>query len=98
IHTSAPALPGALAISRGVGVDIDPQRIKEAKANAKEAGVADRVEFREGDLFKANIRDATVVTLYLLTSVNERLKPKLLSELKPRSEEHTSELQSRENL
>lgn len=69
--------------ARGVGIDIDPQRIKEAKENAKEAGVANKVHFREGDLFKADISQATVVTLYLLTSVNQRLKPKLLKELKP---------------
>jgi hypothetical protein len=69
--------------ARGVGVDIDPERIAEANENARRAGVADRVEFRQGDLFKADIRDATVVTLYLLPTVNERLKPKLLSQLKP---------------
>jgi tRNA A58 N-methylase Trm61 len=69
--------------ARGVGVDIDPERITEANQNARKAGVAQQVEFRQGDLFKANIGEATVVTLYLLPSVNERLKPKLLSELKP---------------
>jgi precorrin-6B methylase 2 len=69
--------------ARGVGVDINPERITEANQNARKAGVAQRVEFRQGDLFKANISEATVVTLYLLPSVNERLKPKLLSELKP---------------
>jgi len=69
--------------ARGVGIDIDPQRIKEATENARKAGVAERVEFRQGDLFKADIRDATVVTLYLLSSVNLQLRPKLLAELKP---------------
>ena len=69
--------------ARGVGIDIDPQRIKEATERARKAGVADRVEFRQGDLFKADIRDATVVTLYLLSSVNLQLRPKLLAELKP---------------
>jgi SAM-dependent methyltransferase len=69
--------------ARGVGIDIDPQRIKEGRDNARRAGVADRVEFREGDLFKADIGDATVVTLYLMSSVNLRLRPKLLNELKP---------------
>ena len=69
--------------ARGVGVDIDPQRIKEARENARAAGVEDRVKFVQGDLFKADIDEATVVTLYLLSSVNERLKPKLLAELKP---------------
>jgi ubiquinone/menaquinone biosynthesis C-methylase UbiE len=69
--------------ARGVGIDIDPQRIKEAQDNARKAGVADRVEFRQGDLFQADIKDATVVTLYLLSSVNLQLRPKLLAELKP---------------
>lgn len=69
--------------ARGVGVDIDPKRIEEARANASRAGVADRAEFRLGDLFNADIRAATVVTLYLLPEVNMRLKPRLLSELRP---------------
>ncbi len=69
--------------ARGVGIDIDPKRIEEARANAAKAGVADRTEFRLGDLFKADIGAATVVTLYLLPEVNVRLKPKLLSELAP---------------
>lgn len=68
---------------RAVGVDINPDRITEANENARRAGVQDQVEFRQGDLFDADISDATVVTLYLLPSVNERLKPKLLAELKP---------------
>ena len=68
---------------RGVGIDIDPQRIAEAQDNARKAGVADRVKFIEGDLFDADIRDATVMTLYLLPDVNLRLRPKLLSDLKP---------------
>ena len=69
--------------ARGVGIDIDPQRIKEARDNARRAGVADRVEFREGNLFTSNISEATVVTLYLLSSVNLQLRPKLLTELRP---------------
>jgi SAM-dependent methyltransferase len=69
--------------ARGVGVDIDPERIREARANAQEAGVADRVELREGDLFEASISDATVVMLYLWPHVNLRLRPKLLAELRP---------------
>ncbi|MFP2907678.1 SAM-dependent methyltransferase [Pyxidicoccus sp. 3LFB2] len=69
--------------ARAVGVDINPERITEANENARRAGVQDKVEFRQGDLFDADIGDATVVTLYLLPSVNERLKPKLLAELKP---------------
>lgn len=69
--------------ARGVGIDIDPERIKEATANAKAAGVADKVKFIEGDLFETDISAATVVTLYLLTSLNLKLKPKLLNDLKP---------------
>lgn len=69
--------------ARGVGVDINPDRIAEANENARRAGVQGQAEFRQGDLFQADIDEATVVTLYLLPSVNERLKPKLLSELKP---------------
>jgi ubiquinone/menaquinone biosynthesis C-methylase UbiE len=67
----------------GVGIDIDPQRIQEATANAQAAGVADRVKFIEQDLFQADISKATVVTLYLLSGINLKLRPKLLSELKP---------------
>ncbi len=69
--------------ARAVGIDIDPERIREARANARSAGVEKRVEFRQGDLFEADLKDATVVTLYLLTGVNRKLRPKLLSELKP---------------
>jgi len=68
---------------RAVGIDIDPKRIAEATANAKAARVTDRVRFIEGDLFEADISEATVVTLYLLTRLNEKLKPKLLKELQP---------------
>ena len=68
---------------RGVGVDIDPQRIKESNENARAAGVADRVRFVEQDLFKADFKEATVVTLYLLPDVNLRLRPRLWSDLKP---------------
>ncbi|PYS50838.1 MAG: SAM-dependent methyltransferase [Acidobacteria bacterium] len=69
--------------ARGVGIDIDPERIKEANENARKAGVADQVRFLNQDLFQANIGEATVVTLYLLDSLNEKLRPKLLRELKP---------------
>jgi len=69
--------------ARGVGVDIDPQRIDESILNARLAGVADRVKFIEDDLFEVNISDATVVTLFLWPSVNLKLRPKLLAELKP---------------
>jgi cyclopropane fatty-acyl-phospholipid synthase-like methyltransferase len=69
--------------AHGVGIDINPQRIQEARANAKAALVGPRVRFEENDLFDADIHDATVVTLYLLPHVNMRLRPKLLKELKP---------------
>jgi SAM-dependent methyltransferase len=69
--------------ARGVGVDINPDRIRDARLNAKQAGVEDSVKFIEGDLFKADISGATVVTLYLLPSVNLKLRPRLWSELKP---------------
>lgn len=68
---------------RAVGIDIDPQRIKEARENAASAGVEDRVTFRQEDLFKADFSEATVVTLYLLNTLNEKLRPRLLAELKP---------------
>lgn len=68
---------------RAVGIDIDPHRIKEANDNAKKAGVTRLVEFRNEDLFKANFREATVVTLYLLPDLNVKLRPRLLAELKP---------------
>ncbi|WP_413467412.1 SAM-dependent methyltransferase [Pleurocapsa sp. FMAR1] len=70
-------------ISRAVGIDIDPQRIQEANTNAKEAGVSDRVRFLNQDLFQSNFSDATVVTLYLLPTLNVQLRPQLLSQLKP---------------
>lgn len=68
---------------RGTGIDIDPQRIKEANANAQKAGVTDRVKFLNQDLFETNFSDATVISLYLLPSLNQKLKPKLFKELKP---------------
>ncbi len=69
--------------AQGVGIDLNPERVQEAKTNAKEAGVSNQVKFIQGDLFEADLSDATVVTLYLLSSVNEKLRPKLLKELKP---------------
>jgi len=69
--------------TRGVGYDIDPERVREANENAQKAGVTDKVRFVEGDIFDADIKDATVVTLYLLPDVNMRLRPKLLADLKP---------------
>lgn len=70
-------------IARGTGIDINPERIKEAEANLKAANVGDRVRFLNEDLFEAKISDATVITLYLLPSLNLKLLPKLLSETKP---------------
>ena len=68
---------------KAVGIDIDPERIREATENAKKAGVTDLVQFRQEDLFKADFRDATVVTLYLLPDLNVKLRPRLWDELKP---------------
>ncbi|WP_257667837.1 SAM-dependent methyltransferase [Parapedobacter tibetensis] len=69
----------------GIGVDLNPQRIKEANENAKAEGVTDKVRFVQGDLFDFDFSQASVVTLYLLPSVNLKLRPKLLKELKPGS-------------
>ena len=69
--------------ARGVGIDINPVRIGEAKDNAKKAGVEKLVRFEENDLFQADIHEATVVTLFLLPNVNLKLRPKLLQDLKP---------------
>ena len=68
---------------RAYGIDIDPQRIQEANENARKAGVTNLVQFRREDLFKANFKEATVVTLYLLPELNVKLRPRLLAELKP---------------
>ena len=69
--------------ARAVGIDIDPQRISEAQANLKAAGVGNLVRFLNQDLFTTDISEATVVTLYLLPSLNVKLLPKLNKELKP---------------
>lgn len=69
--------------ARGVGIDIDPQRVQEANQNAQQAGVSDRVQFLQQDLFETDLSQASVVTLYLLPSLNLKLRPKLLRELKP---------------
>jgi ribosomal protein L11 methylase PrmA len=69
--------------ARATGIDIDPQRIKEATANLLKSGVGDRVRFLNQDLFTTNLSEATVVTLYLLPSLNLKLLPKLKAELKP---------------
>jgi ribosomal protein L11 methylase PrmA len=68
---------------RAVGIDIDPERIREAQDNAKKNGVESLVQFRLQDLFEADFREATVVTLYLLPDLNLKLRPRLLAELKP---------------
>jgi len=69
--------------ARGVCVDIDPQRIRESRANAERGGVAERIRFRNEDLFDTEISGATVVTLFLWQSVNEKLRPRLWRQLKP---------------
>jgi precorrin-6B methylase 2 len=69
--------------TRAVGIDINPERIREAEANRKKSGVGDRVRFLNEDLFEADISQATVVTLYLLPSLNLKLLPKLLRDVKP---------------
>ena len=79
IVTTAAQKYGASA----VGIDIDPQRVKEATERAQKMGVSDKVKIIQGDLFEADIRNASVVTLYLLTSLNVKLMPKLKKELKP---------------
>lgn len=71
--------------AKGVGVDIDPQRIKESKENAKSAGVTDKVEFSIKDLFEMEFGEADVLTMYLLPQVNLKLRPKILSDMKPGS-------------
>lgn len=68
---------------RGVGVEINPRLVEESRENAQKAGVGDRVQFLQQDLFATDIREASVVTLYLLPEVNLRLRPKLLQELRP---------------
>ena len=69
--------------ARGTGIDIDPQRIKEANANAATNKVTDKVRFLNQDLFTTNLSEATVVSLYLLPSLKLKLRPKLMAELKP---------------
>jgi cyclopropane fatty-acyl-phospholipid synthase-like methyltransferase len=69
--------------ARGYGIDIDPAPLIRARRDARRAGVADRVRFERGDLFQADLRPATVVTLYLFESLNRRLAPKLRAELRP---------------
>lgn len=69
--------------TKGVGIDINPDLVQRSRKNAEEAGVADRVSFQQQDLFQTDLSQASIVTLYLLPSVNMRLLPKLLQELRP---------------
>lgn len=71
--------------TRGTGIDIDSVRIAESRLAARKAGVTGKVQFRQADLFETDLRDASVVTLYLLPTLNVRLRPKLYKELKPGS-------------
>lgn len=66
-----------------IGVDIDPQRIAEAQQNAREAGVEEHVEFVQGDLFQMDFSEATVLTMYLLESINLHLRPIIFEQLRP---------------
>jgi SAM-dependent methyltransferase len=69
--------------AHGVGIDIDPERIAESRGNARSAGVASLVEFRQGDILDADVSQATVVTLYLVSSANLKLRPILTRQLRP---------------
>jgi SAM-dependent methyltransferase len=69
--------------AHGVGIDIDPERVAEATENVRKAGVTKLVKIIRGDLFEADISEATVVTLYLLTELNRKVRPKLLRDLRP---------------
>ena len=71
--------------ARGVGIEIDAKLVREAQENARKAGVADKVEFREGNMFEVDVSGATVVALYLLEHLNLKLRPKLQREMKPGS-------------
>src|SRR5262249_49748013 len=71
--------------AKGVGIDLDPERVKDSLANIKEAGVGNLVEIRQGDALKVDVSPATVVTLYMLPEVNLKLRPTLLKQLKPGS-------------
>lgn len=69
--------------ARGVGVEIDPDLVQKARAKAEQLGLVDRVTFRQGDLFKADLGEATVVMLYLWPDMNNKLRSKLQRELDP---------------
>ena len=68
---------------RAVGIELDARKVAEARANVRRAGLENRVEIRQGDIFEADLREATVVTLFLFPGINERLAPKLRAELPP---------------
>ena len=70
---------------RAVGIDIDPKLVEEAKETARREGVENLVSFRNEDMFLTDVREATVVTLYLSNTLNVMLRPKLLRELRPGS-------------
>lgn len=70
-------------VKRAIGIDIDPQRIRESWQNAQNAGVADQADFRRGNIFEEDFSDADVITMYLLSRVNRDLRPRLLNELRP---------------
>jgi len=69
--------------ARGLGIEIDRGRIRQSRKNAEDAGVADRVQFRQEDLFVTPLDDVTVLTLYLLPEINLQLRPKILSQMRP---------------
>ena len=69
--------------ARGVGIELDGRMIERARRNAREAGMEHLVEFRQEDLFRSDLRAATVVTLFLFPQMNQQLRPKLLAELRP---------------
>lgn len=69
--------------ARGLGVDIDPARIRDSRFNARAAGVEDRLAFRQQDLFKTSLRRADVLTLYLSPEINRQLRPRILAEMRP---------------
>jgi 16S rRNA G966 N2-methylase RsmD len=76
-------IEAARAGADGHGIEIDPEKIREARSNAEKAGVSDQVRFLEQDLFETDVSRASVVTLYLLPSVNQQLRPQLLEQLEP---------------
>lgn len=71
--------------ARALGVDIDPDRVEESRQNARRAGVDDKVEFRVQNLFDTDISKANVLTMYLLSSINRKLRPRILNDLAPGS-------------